>query len=44
MLGIVPKALVPMVIFDQSQEGLKGFRVSMKKTPECPIPFYRIEG
>lgn len=33
-----------MVIFDQSQEGFKGFRVSVKKSPECPIPFYRIEG
>lgn len=44
MLGIVPKALVPMVIFDQSQEGFKGFRVSVKKSPESPIPFYRIKG
>lgn len=42
MLGIVPEAFVPLAIFDQSQEGFKGFRIPMKKGPEYPI--YRIEG
>lgn len=41
---MVPKALVPLAIFDQSQEGFKAFRVSMKKGPEYSIPFYRVKG
>lgn len=39
MLGTVPEAFVPLEIFDQSQEGFKGFRISMKKGPEYPTLF-----
>lgn len=37
-------ALVLLAIFVQRREAFQGFRVSMKKGPEYPIPFYRVKG
>jgi len=44
VLGIVSKALVPLAIFDETQEGFKGFRVSMNKGPEYQTPLYKVKG
>lgn len=43
VLGLVPTAFLPLAIFDQSQKGFKGFRVSMKKNPEYPIRFHIVK-